>query len=883
VQNILEYHSQPGYINFIRIRLTYLAIIFISLNAIGLSLASFIRNKSLLDLASWQHWIGYFVWLGLFLLVTQVSTRLLPHQDPYVIDLIYICCGWSLMILWRLSPNLGMRQTAWFIIGSITYLAILRFPQILAILKRYTYIWLSGAFLLIILTLLPGLLNGSNQPKLWLSFQGLTLQPSEPFKLIFIVYLSAYFSRKLPVKIGSLAVIIPTVVVAMSAILVLLAQKDLGTVSLMMAIYVVMVFIGTGDRKFLFGSIIIFIAAFISGYFLFDVIRLRVGAWINPWIDPVGRSYQIVQALISQASGGILGTGPGMGSPNLVPVAASDFIYSAIAEESGLLGAVAVILLLVLITFRGFSIALRAKDKFNALLCTGISFWIAAQGLMIIGGNIRLLPLTGVTLPFFSYGGSSLVICMIAGSLVTLISGQSDDSPDIQLSKKQIYFDIILPIILFVASLSLLLLPVWSFILKDQLTSRSDNLRRAIADTNIARGEILDRNGDIINGTKGSPGDYSRSYFYPPLAATVGYSNISFGQSGLEAILDPYLRGLKSYPPFTLWWNNLLFSHPPPGSNVRLSIDLSLQNWLDTQLDSHTGSIVVMNAESGELLAVVSHPWFDPNQLESEWSNIITDPRSPLLNRALVGKYPPGTSLGPFLMGKAIDANLQLPSGSNDTIAYKNRTINCAIPPVNMELVLGETVQRGCPQSNLNIGRIIGKNGLYDLFSNLGFYASPDFIFSAPESVDPTSIDNIKAASIGQENLSLTPLQMVLATSSISSGGEIPTPYLALSYQLPSGNWELLQPESSKHPAFSEATANNISSELSNSNLPAWSIVGQALSSNTQTITWFLGGTNTNWRGVPVSFVVLLEEDNAQLAIQIGDSIASRITSIQEK
>jgi cell division protein FtsW (lipid II flippase) len=883
VQNILENHSQPGYIKFIRIRLTYLAIIFISLNAIGLTLASYIRNKSLIEQASWQHWIGFFVWLGLFSLVTRVSTRLLPHQDPYLIDLIYICCGWSLMIIWRLSPSLGMRQTVWFIIGSIAYLAILRFPKILTILKRYTYIWLAGAFLLIILTLLPGFFNGSNQPKLWLSFQGLTLQPSEPFKLLFIVYLSAFFSRKLPLKIGSVAVIVPTIVVAFAAILVLLAQKDLGTVSLMMAIYVVMVFIGTGDRKFLLGSIIIFIAALISGYFLFDVIRLRVSAWINPWVDPVGRSYQIVQALISQASGGILGTGPGMGSPNLVPVAASDFIYTAIAEESGLLGAAAVILLLVLITFRGFSIALRAKDRFNSLLCTGISFWIAAQGLMIIGGNIRLLPLTGVTLPFFSYGGSSLVICMVAGSLVTLISGQVNDSQDNQLPRKQIYFEIVLPVILVVASASLLLLPVWSFIMKDQLTSRSDNLRRAIADTNVARGEILDRNGEVINGTSGSPGEYSRSYFYPPLAATVGYSNISYGQSGLEAMLDPYLRGLKSYTPFTLWWNNLLFSHPPPGSNIRLSIDLPMQKWLDTQLGSHTGSIVVMNAESGELLAVVSHPGIDPAQLETDWNSIITDPRSPLLNRALVGKYPPGTTMGVFFMGNALDANLQLPAGSNDTVAYKNRTINCVQPPVTDELVLIETIQRGCPQSSLNIGRIIGKDGLYDLFSDLGFYSTPEFIFSAAESTVPTMIDNIKAASIGQENLDITPLQMVLAASSISSGGEIPTPYLALSYQLPSGSWELLQPESSKHPVFSASTANRLSNEFANSNLPAWSVVGQALSSNTQTVTWFLGGTNTNWRGVPISFVVLLEEDNPQLATQIGNSIARQITSIQEK
>ena len=695
------------------------------------------------------------------------------------------------------------------------------------ILKRFTYIWLVAAFLLTGLTLLPGLLSSSDQPNLWLTFKGIALQPSEPLKLIFIVYLSAYFFEQITVSTRSFTVIIPTVIIALAATLILLAQKDLGTVSLLMAIYTIMVFIATGDRKFLTGSILVFIAAFIAGYFLFDVIKLRVTAWIDPWVDPEGRSYQIIQALISQAAGGILGTGPGMGSPNLVPVAASDFIFSAIAEENGLLGAAGVILLLLLFTFRGFSIALQAKNKFNTLLAVGISFWIAAQSLLIIGGNIRFLPLTGVTLPFFSYGGSSLLVSMTAGGICTLISAQTETSSQ-KAPYIQTYRTYVMPILLILFSAALIILPVWSFVMKDQLTSRSDNLRRAIADKYIPRGELLDRNGQLIDGTAGITGDLYRTYLYPPLSATTGYSSLNYGQSGLERLLDPYLRGIKSNSPQTLWWSNVLFSHPPPGANVRLTLDFLFKNGLMIRWLRITGSILIMNARSGELLAVASHPWYDPSKLDSEWNKLITDPGSPLLNRAFNGKYPPGTAIGPFLLGKALDEGLQLPVGSTGSLSYKNKDINCTNLPITVDSGLTETIQIGCPQSLLNLGRTVGKSGIYDVFSDLGFYRFPDFVIPGPQINDPSSVDNIKAASIGQESIHLTPLQLVMAASAISSGGEMPTPLLALSYQLPDGSWELLQSAGKRQAVFQKNTATQVGTLLAIKDSPAWGVVGQA-------------------------------------------------------
>lgn len=385
---------QSGYVKFIKIRLTYLAVIFVSLFACAITISLIVRHNEVFSFNAWGHWIGYSIWLVVFLLVTRLASRWTPNQDPYLLSIIFICCGWGLLLIWRLSPILGVRQSIWYVLGSIIYLTILRFPRILQILKKYTYMWLALSLILVLLTLLPGFINGSNQTNLWLSIAGFTIQPSEPLKLIFIVYLSTYFSKTTRWQSGSLSVILPTIIVALSAILVLVAQHDLGTTSLLMAIYILMVYIGTGDRKFLIGGVVTFIIAVIFGYFLFDVIRLRVAAWINPWADPEGRSYQIIQAMIAQASGGIFGSGPGMGSPFLVPVAVSDFILSTIAEESGLLGSTAVILLLLLFSYRGFVCSIHSKDKFLVLLSSGISLWIFIQALLIIGGNIRFFPLT---------------------------------------------------------------------------------------------------------------------------------------------------------------------------------------------------------------------------------------------------------------------------------------------------------------------------------------------------------------------------------------------------------------------------------------------------------------------------------------------------------
>jgi len=177
------------------------------------------------------------------------------------------------------------------------------------------------------------------------------------------------------------------------------------------------------------------------------------------------------------------------------------------------------------------------------------------------------------------------------------------------------------------------------------LLTRSDNPRRALSDTYVLRGALLDRNNTPINQTEGETGNFTREYLYPDLAPVTGYTHPVYGQAGLEASLDDYLRGEAGNPSLVVWWNHILYGQPPPGLDVRLSIDLDLQRKADSALSNHRGALVLVNAESGEILAMASHPTYDPNLLDEIGDSLSSDEGSPLLNRATQGLYPLSTEL----------------------------------------------------------------------------------------------------------------------------------------------------------------------------------------------------------------------------------------------
>jgi cell division protein FtsW (lipid II flippase) len=661
------------------------------------------------------------------------------------------------------------------------------------------------------LTLLFGTNPMGIGPRLWLGCCGIYFQPSEPLKLLLVIYLAAYLADRPLVRLGSFPLLVPTILLTGLALLLLFVQRDLGTASIFIFIYTIILFVATEKRRVLLTAATAFTVALMVGYFFIDIVAVRVNGWLNPWVDPSGQSYQIVQSILAIASGGVLGRGPGMGNPLLVPVAISDFIFAAIAEETGLVGTLGLLAAIWLILARGMTTALRAPDRFRRFLATGIVAYLGIQSLLIIGGNLRLLPLTGVTLPFVSYGGSSLLTSYLAMAILLIISVSEENEPAILPNYRP--YTILTGILGTGLILCAFSAGWWTLIRGADLLSRTDNARRAIADRYVPRGSLLDRNNKAFTVTEGQSGSYERVYLYPDLAPILGYTHPIFGQAGLESTLDDYLRGLQGNPSSLIWWDHLLYGTPPPGLDVRLSIDMSLQTQADQLLGGHTGALILMNAKTGEILAMASHPTFDPNKLDQQGEALSNNPAAPLLNRATQGLYPIGTSL---------------------------------IPMTRM----------GSSDAQLNEAQLL------NLYTQLRLYQAPELnipIAQADGSTSPT-------------DLRISPLQAILAASALSNHGTIPTPRISMAVNTPEQGWVVLPAEGQPVQAMQATVADEAALSFILPGKPYWSHTGQA-STNETIITWLVAGTLPNWGGTPLVLVVTLEENNTFLAEYIREQL----------
>lgn len=810
------------------------AFMFLYSMALSLSPAAWARSWQVRYL--WEHWLGVAVWLGVFTLAHYRGQRFLPGRDPYLLPAAALLSGWGLLTIWRLIPEFGARQTVWLLIGGGLLNAGMSLPGDLAFLRRYKYLWLSGALLLTAATLIFGVNPLGYGPRMWLGCCGVYLQPSEPLKLLLVAYLAAYMSGRQPFLVlahapipsqprnmaALLPLLAPTLVMTGLALVILVVQRDLGTAAIFFFLYAAVVYLASSKRRVLLTAIAGLFTAGVLGYFLFDVVRVRVEAWLNPWLDPSGRSYQIVQSLISVANGGLIGRGPGMGSPWLVPLSHSDLVFSAIAEETGLVGVMGVLLILALISARGLQAALYARDHYHRYLAAGLTALIGGQSLLIIGGTLRLLPLTGVTLPLVSYGGSSLITQFICLLLLIQVSDRAERDPA-PLYRPAPYLQLGGFLLAGFAACALIA-GWWTLPRSDALLGRTDNQRRAIADRYVRRGAILDRSNTPINHSTGRAGQLERQTAYPMLSNVVGYTNPTYGQAGLEASMDDYLRGLRGNPGWTIWLEHLLYGQPPPGLDVRLTIDLDLQQQVDDLLGQETGAVVVLDASSGQILAMASQPGFDANQLEQQWESLVNDPAAPLLNRAAMGSYPAG------------DLELLFPDGF-------------------APLLLNPSPAMRMPGLQSNPEYDPGSGGLE---SAAGLQSGNE---------DPGSSLNQPTVSTPDR---YSPLQMALAAATVSGGGVRPAPQIVAAVKTPQAGWVPLDPLSNPVQALDAETANQIAIRYLFAGFPLWGKTLVIAPGTEDALTWYLGGTLPEEGRTPYAISVVLEDQNPRLAEQIG-------------
>nr|WP_300003210.1 FtsW/RodA/SpoVE family cell cycle protein [Tissierella sp.] len=361
--------------------------------------------------------------LGLLLIVYLSNLILIKISsgDNYIFQIATMLMSIGAIMIYRIDSSLGTKQLVWITVGIICFYATYFILKHIRIWDKLTYLYIGVSYGLFAMTLLLGerTLGAIN----WIEIKslGIKLQPGEFIKILLIFIIAGYYSNYEKFKERKYSSYIFLGIIY-SYIGLLFIQRDLGMALMFYAIFVSLQYIYEEDRKMIFYNIGLFIFGGILGYSLFSHVRIRFQTWINPWKFINDKGYQITQSLFAIAEGGFFGKGLGLGYPDFIPLPYNDFIFSAIVEEMGIFAGIGIIMLFLILFYRGFKIAMSQRDKFYKILALGISVLFAVQTFIIIGGVIKLIPLTGLTLPFVSYGGSSLITSFIALGILQVAS-----------------------------------------------------------------------------------------------------------------------------------------------------------------------------------------------------------------------------------------------------------------------------------------------------------------------------------------------------------------------------------------------------------------------------------------------------------------------------
>jgi cell division protein FtsW (lipid II flippase) len=413
----------------------------------GIALASVTIARDAQVSTSALTWGAMF--LGLYLVAHVVVRRTVPYADGALLPLTAVLTAFGLASIYRLDSSDGARQALWVAVGvAVLAATLIWLRHDYRVLESYRYLFGVAAIALLLLPSVPGFGERVNGVRLWVDIGPLQFQPGELAKICLILFLAGYLREKREVLAqGRLKDFGPLVVIWGAAMLVIVQTNDLGSALLNFGIFLGMLYVATGRALYVAAGLVLFVAGAAALYNALQHVQDRVTIWLHPWTDervycalngkPELRqdcaSYQLVKSLYSIANGGFGGTGLGEGTfksvdgAQLIPYLRTDFIFSAIAQELGLIGAAGLLLVFMVFIARGMRVALQAQDGFSKLVAAGLTFGFALQTFIIVGGVLRVVPLTGITLPFVSYGGTSIVANFLLLALLLLISNRANE------------------------------------------------------------------------------------------------------------------------------------------------------------------------------------------------------------------------------------------------------------------------------------------------------------------------------------------------------------------------------------------------------------------------------------------------------------------------
>ena len=667
--------------------------------------------------------------LGLFaaFAAAHIAERILaPGADPAILPIVFVLSGIGITFVTRLKPELAMNQLM-ILFASIALMVVtLALVRNLDMVRRYKYTFgIIGIVLLLLPMFVGTTIYGS---KLWISIPGIgTIQPGEFAKIFIVLFLAGYLSENrellsisnhkfLGLKIPRFRLLLPLLVVWGVCMAIVAFERDLGSALLFYTVFLMMLYVATGRVSYVVIGILLLLIGGFGMYQIMDHVQVRFNIWLNPFADPQGDGYQLVQSLYSLADGGLVGVGIGRGLSSSIPVVESDFIFSAIGEEMGLLGGAAVLLLFMLFAVRGLTVAARAKSDLAAFIASGLTASISFQAFLIVGGVTRLIPLTGVTLPFMSQGGSSLLASFIIVALLMRAgdeatgrnvelagtgTGQAEaptpsltaagvskagtrifgavsgsavgsharpgsrvrrralDTPEsgvlgrVALAKR-----LTREVVLFTGLFALLIgnLTYIQVVMAKTYQEMPNNNHTIAKAAYIKRGSIITSDGvTLAESLQQEDGTYVRSYPNGNMAAhTVGYFSNQYGASGIEASQNETLTGSQDY---SSWQNaiNSLAGISQPGNSVHPTIDSRTQATAELALSGKRGAIVVLDPRTGAVLAKASAPSYDNSDVSALMGGTDDGDQS-LFDRATQALYTPGSTFKVITLAAALDS-----------------------------------------------------------------------------------------------------------------------------------------------------------------------------------------------------------------------------------
>lgn len=764
--------------------------------------------------------------IGIFaaFVVAHLAVRkLAPGADPAILPITFALSGIGIAFVTRLRPELAVGQLMWLFVGVAFLVLALLFVRNLDRLARYKYTLMLVGFILLLSPLIPFIGQEIYGSRIWLSIGPFSFQPGELAKIAIVLFLAGYLAanremlsvftwRVGPFNLPDIRTLLPLLLMWLISIGIVAFEKDLGSALVFFFVFLVMLYVASGKKTYVIAGVLMMAIGAVGLYFVFDHIQVRVATWLDPFADAQNTGYQLVQTIYSLADGGLFGVGIGRGLADQIPVVESDFIFAAIGEETGLLGAAGLLLLYLCLAIRGMATAARAKSDVSSFAAVGLTAIIILQAFIIVGGVTRLIPLTGLTLPFVSQGGSSLLASFIS---VALLLRAGDEATGVgeemrsatsmlptasvlgrvalgkRLTRTMVGFSVLFALL--VANLTLIMV-----VQADYYQNMAGNNHTLMQESDTERGSISTYDGVVlVESQQTEDGSYERVYPAGDLAShVVGYYSTQYGTSGIEASENETLKGQQNYASWTDVINAAAGINTP-GNDVRLTINSTIQQAAQDALEGETGAAVVMDPSTGAVLAMASSPTYSAGDVEALLEQAAasdgSDDSGQLVNRATQGLYAPGSTFKIVSLATALQNGI----ASEDSVYASPGTMeigNAEVSNFGDESYGDITLQRATAlSSNTVFGQLgvqIGAQLLVEGAEAFGFNKDLDFELPVVTSLmpDPDEMTEWETAwasagePVGEHESPAGPqvsvLEMAMVGCAIANNGTIMQPYL---------------------------------------------------------------------------------------------------------